>query len=52
MQKRFTIFYEHKDYGYYSTVIDEDDLQTIQDALNYFVENYSYKRIYGIMEIS
>ncbi len=45
----FRIFFEHTDYGYYSTSLEEHE--TIQEALDYFAEHYKYKKIYGIMEI-
>ena len=47
--KDFTIFFEHTEYGYYST---KETANNIQEALNYFVENYAYKKVYGIMEVS
>lgn len=45
--KDFIIFYEHEDYGYYST---EESAETIQEALAYFIENFNYVKVYGIME--
>jgi len=47
MKKEFIVFYEHADYGYYTSIIDAYD---IVEALNYFSESYSYEQIYGIME--
>jgi hypothetical protein len=47
--KDFIVFYEHNEYGYYSCVIDERDIVSISDALNYFEENYSHIEVYGIM---
>jgi hypothetical protein len=42
----FIVFYEHTEYGYYSTVIEGND---IEETLNFFISNYVYKDIYGIM---
>lgn len=47
MEKEFIVFYEHTDYGYYTTTIDAED---IVEALNDFNENYAHNGIYGIME--
>jgi hypothetical protein len=47
MEKEFIVFYEHTDYGYYTTTVDAED---IVKALNDFSENYAYNEIYGIME--
>ena len=45
----YRIFFEHTDYGYYS--ITMDDYNSIQEALDYFIENWKYKKVYGIMQI-
>ncbi len=45
----YKIFYEHHDYGYYAVTME--DFNHIQEALDYFIENWKYKRIYGIMTI-
>jgi hypothetical protein len=47
MEKEFIVFYEHMDYGYYTTTIDGYD---IVEALKDFNDNYAYNEIYGIME--
>lgn len=47
--KKFIVFYEHRSYGYYSTKLEANE---IQDALDDFIENFAYNKIYGIMEIS
>lgn len=47
MEKEFIVFYEHTDYGYYTTTIDGED---IVKALKHFSEDYIYNCIYGIME--
>jgi hypothetical protein len=47
IMRDFIVFYEHTEYGYYSTTIDADD---IVEALNFFAEEYAYNEIYGIME--
>jgi hypothetical protein len=47
--KRFVIFYEHENYGRYSTNVDGKD---ILFALKYFAEHHRHKAIYGIMEVS
>ena len=41
----FIIFYEHEDYGYYST---EESGNDIVEVLTYFINNYSYVKVYGI----
>lgn len=46
--KQYTVFYEHKKYGYYTARIEGD--MAINDALDYFIINYSYIKVYGIME--
>jgi hypothetical protein len=48
MEKQFIIFYEHTEYGYYTTTIDGE---SIHDALTDFSNEYAYNEIYGIMEI-
>lgn len=45
--KDFIIFYQHREYGYYST---EESGNDILEVLSYFMENYSYVKVYGIME--
>lgn len=45
--KKFTVFFEHTQYGYYSTTLE--DFGTIDEALSYFINNYSFVEIYGIM---
>lgn len=47
MEKEFIVFYEHTSYGYFTTIIDAED---IVKALNDFNENYTHNGIYGIME--
>ena len=47
IMRYFIVFYEDAEYGYYSTIIDADD---IVEALNFFAEEYAYNEIYGIME--
>ena len=47
IEKEFIVFYEHKDYGYYTLTVDAED---IVEALKDFNDNYVYKEIYGIME--
>ncbi|MGM8362103.1 hypothetical protein ACSV4D_09330 [Flavobacterium sp. ARAG 55.4] len=47
MDKEFIVFYEHTDYGYYSTIIDAE---SIVEALKDFNENYVHDGIYGIMQ--
>jgi len=49
--KRFIIYYEHLKYGYYTHKSD-DEFETIQEALNDFIENFAHKKVYGIMEVS
>lgn len=44
--KKFTVFYEHSSYGYYSTL---EDFGTIDEALDYFINNHVFVEIYGIM---
>lgn len=48
--KRFLITYEHTDYGYYTTTME--DMDNILSALNYFWDNHAYLEIYSIQEIS
>jgi len=45
---KYIIYYENKDYGYYTTEIDAD---TIDQALEEFIEDWAYEEIYGIMMI-
>ena len=47
MEKEFIVFYEHTDYGYFTTTVYAYD---IVKALKDFSENYAYNEIYGIME--
>lgn len=44
--KEYIIFYDHSEYGYYTTIIEGDN---ITDALFFFIVNYSYNDLYGIM---
>jgi len=45
----FIVFYEHSDYGYYSSTIDEG-CKDIFEALEWFKEHHAYEKVYGIME--
>jgi hypothetical protein len=45
----FIVFYEHEDYGYYSSTVDDCD--NIFDALEWFKNNHAYEKVYGIMEV-
>jgi hypothetical protein len=47
MEREFIVFFEDKNYGYYTLTVDAED---IVEALKDFSENYDYKEIYGIME--
>lgn len=47
--KRFVIFYNHKRYGRYSTIVEE--FKDIVEALQWFNENHNHGGIFGIMEI-
>ena len=42
----FIVFYEHTEYGYYSTVVEGND---IEETLTFFINNYVYNSVYGIM---
>ena len=48
--KRFIVCYEHTQYGYYSTILE--DFDSIDEALIAFIADYRHKKVYGIMEIS
>lgn len=45
--RKFTVFFEHQNYGYYSTVLE--DFVTIDEVLNHFINNHAFVEIYGIM---
>jgi hypothetical protein len=48
MEKQFIVFYQHREYGYYSTNIEA---KTIDVALKDFLLHWSFVRVYGIMEV-
>lgn len=46
--KEFTIFYNHTEYGYYSTKISSDG---IIEALEEFTGTHEHDGVYGIMQV-
>ncbi|MFC4230554.1 hypothetical protein ACFOW1_01540 [Parasediminibacterium paludis] len=45
----FIVFYEHSEYGYYSSTVD--DANDIFEALEWFKQNHAYEKVYGIMQV-